>query len=107
MVINILGTDYSVNFCSPAEDKMLNEYDGYCDQTSKKIVVTTVNDNIENFSVYQMQCLRHEIIHAFMYESGLGENWEHKPIGHEETTVDWIASQFPKMLEAFQKTGAL
>ncbi len=107
MTVNILGTEYSIYYKSPSEDKTLGEYDGYCDKSSHKIVVTTENGDLEDFSQYQKQCLRHEIIHAFMYESGLGQNWEHKPMGQEETTVEWIAVQFSKMLEAFRKASAL
>lgn len=65
------------------------------------------HSNCPEYLMEKKQCLRHEIIHAFMFESGLGANWEHKPIGHEETTVDWIAAQFPKLLEVFEKVGAL
>lgn len=80
---------------------------GYCDKSSKKIVVTTENLELENFAEYQKKCLRHEIVHAFMYESGLAENWEHKNFGQEETVVDWVAIQFQKLLEIFKKVGAL
>lgn len=107
MTVDILGTKYSVHYRNPSEDKFLRECDGYCDKTSKKIVVTTENIELDDFEKYQKKCLRHEIIHAFMFESGLGCNWEHKPIGQEETTVDWFAIQFPKLLVAFQKVGAI
>lgn len=88
-------------------DSVVRECDGYCDKSSHKIVINTENGDLDDFPRYQKQCLRHEIIHAFMFESGLGANWEHKPIGQEETTVDWIAVQFPKLLEVFEKAGAL
>lgn len=107
MIVDVLGTKYSIYYKSPSEDKSLKECDGYCDKSAKKIVVTTENIDLEDFQQYQKQCLRHEIVHAFMFESGLGADWEHKPIGHEETTVDWIAFQFPKLLKAFEKVGAL
>lgn len=107
MTVNVLGTKYSIHYKSPSEDKFLQECDGYCDKSSKKIVVTTENLELENFVEYQKKCLRHEIVHAFMYESGLAENWEHKNFGQEETVVDWVAIQFPKLLEIFKKVGAL
>lgn len=107
MIISILGTDYTIIYCSPTEDKFLLDCDGYCDKSSKKIVITTENAELDNFTEYQKKCLRHEIIHAFMFESGLGENWEHKKYGQEETVVDWIALQFPKILDVFTKANAL
>lgn len=52
--------------------------------------------------------LRHEIIHAFLAESGLQANFEHyKQFGHEETIVDWFAIQFPKIMKTFEEIGAL
>lgn len=51
--------------------------------------------------------MRHEIIHAFLFESGLSENFTHPEYGHDETYVDWIASQFPKMCEVFKEVGCL
>ena len=48
--------------------------------------------------------LRHEIIHAFLSESGLQSNFEHsQQFGHEETIVDWFAIQFPKIFKVFQE----
>ena len=59
MTVNVLGTKYSIHYKSPSEDKFLRECDGYCDKSSKKIVVTTENIELENFVEYQKKCLRH------------------------------------------------
>ena len=56
--------------------------------------------NLTHPDVYMKKTLRHEIVHAFMFESGLGYNWEHGSIGQEETVVDWIAIQLPKIYAA-------
>ena len=53
MTVNILGTKYSIYYKSSSEDKFLRECDGYCDKSSKKIVVTTENIELENFAEYQ------------------------------------------------------
>ena len=109
MIVDILGTNYRVIEDSSDNDKMLESVDGYCDKTSKKIVVKKKDDDceIDDFEVYRRKCLRHEIIHAFLFESGLHENWEHKPYGHDETYVDWIAAQFPKLHKAFKRAGCV
>lgn len=106
MTIDVLGTEYTVEQRMKDTDLLLQKMDGYCDKTSKKIVITTEDDDCElaNFEVYRKKILRHEIIHAFLFESGLHENWTHE-MGHDETYVDWIAVQFPKILKAFQKVG--
>ena len=107
--VSILGTEYTVVVASKEEDKFLQKCDGYCDKTSKKIVVTTKADDceIDIFEEYQKKVIRHEIIHAFLIESGLQENFKHEEWGHEETMIDWIAIQFPKMLQAFKEADCI
>lgn len=104
--VNILGTEYTVVMAERHEDPTLDRCDGYCDKTSKKIVVANKDPkcDLDDFEAYQRQCLRHEIIHAFLFESGLHGNFSHET-GHDETYVDWIAVQYPKMKKAFVETG--
>lgn len=103
MKVNILGTSYQIFEKSESEDTNLKNCDGYCDKTSKKIVIIAKPSNcdLDDWNVCKKKILRHEIIHAFLYESGLHENFEHKQYGHDETFVDWIAVQFPKILKIF------
>ncbi len=109
MTVDILGTEYTIIIASRAEDKNLDGCDGYCDKTSRKIVVTAKEEecDLDCFEVYQKKVMRHEIVHAFLFESGLHECFEHKASGHEETMVDWIAVQFPKLLKAFKDADCL
>ena len=110
MTVNILGSEWKIEYRDPFEDKYLqSDTDGYCDPSAKLIVVIKErNDNqLIDFKSYQKQCLRHEIIHAFMFESGLSHDWEHKNYGQEETVVDWIAIQFPKIVKVFKEAKAL
>ena len=108
IIIDVLGTKYTVTEASVDEDKRLVGYDGYCDKTDKRIVVTKVSPDCDlgDFAAYQKKLIRHEIIHAFLFESGLHENWRHDE-GHDEAYVDWIAVQFPKLLVAFNEADAL
>lgn len=105
MKIDVLGTEYTVEY----QDMKDEEIDGYCDYTSKHIVIRADNVNgLENFRYNQKKQLRHEIIHAFLAESGLQANFEHcSKFGHEETMVDWIAIQFPKLMTAFKAADCL
>lgn len=109
MKVNILGTEYTIENMSRSECKTLEECDGFCDKTSKRIVIKMKDENsdLDNFEEYRKKVTRHEIIHAFLFESGLHENFRHPEYGHDETTVDWIAVQFPKMLKAFEEADAL
>lgn len=103
--VNILGTEYKV-IRKPFKDK---DIDGYCDYTSREIRIRDDNVNeVGDFDELMRKQLRHEIIHAFLAESGLQSNYEHyKQFGHEETIVDWFAIQFPKMIKAFESVNAL
>ena len=109
--VNILGAEYTIEHLKREEDRMFKngEADGYCDSSSKRIVLRMEDDmdNLDDYSVYLKKLTRHEIIHAFLFESGLGSNFQHKEWGHEETMVDWIAYQFPKMLQVFKDAECL
>ena len=109
MTINVLGTEYTIEHKFSTEDDCLVDCDGYFDKTSKKIVVCQKekNCNLDNFRVHQKKVLRHEIVHAFMYESGLAENWEHKGFGQEETVVDWFAIQGLKIYNAWKQADCI
>ena len=103
--ILILGTLYTIKYKNLKDA----DYDGYCDYTARTIVIRTDNyNNVENFKQLQNKQLRHEIIHAFLAESGLQCNFEHSTTwGHEETMVDWIAIQFPKLLAVYKELDIL
>lgn len=107
-LINVLGTDYMIRQVSERDNAKLAECDGYCDYTVHEIVIRRENDSgVGDFEGMQRQTLRHEVIHAFLAESGLQSSFQHPEFGHEETMVDWFAIQFPKLLEAFRELKIL
>lgn len=51
---------------------------------------------------------RHEIMHAFLYESGLdGQSCNVDCWAKNEEMIDWFALQSKKIFKAFKKAGAL
>lgn len=108
MLVDILGTEYSVIESNEEKDKRLIGQDGYCDTTTKECVVDEMQGTGGNFKKnlpeYKKAVKRHEIIHAFLYESGLDvcSNW-----ANNEEMVDYFALQFPKMIQAFKEADAL
>jgi len=48
--------------------------------------------------------IRHELIHAFLFKSGLDACAEW---ARNEEMVDWLAIQFPKLMKAFQEADCL
>lgn len=103
--VNILGTEYTIE----ERDLKDQDCDGYCDNTAKLIVIRKDNtNNVGDFEFLRKTLLRHEIIHAFLSESGLQCNWQHiEQFGHDETTVDWFAIQSPKIFKVFQELDIL
>lgn len=102
---NVLGTEYQI-LVKELKDK---DIDGYTDNTNCSIVIRSDNYyKVGDFVRLQKKQLRHEIIHAFMSESGLQCNWKHiEQFGHDETTVDWFAIQSPKIFKVFQELDLL
>ena len=101
MVVNVLGTDYNVVAEERHENPLLKTYNGYCDPTAKEIIVVKDFDpdevEISRPKEVKKHILRHELTHAFLYESGLHEEcW-----ADNEEIVDWISMQFPKMALVF------
>lgn len=107
--INVLGTKYTVAEIDANNDERMCGCDGFCDKTTKEIAIIKKpkDTNLGCWEWYRKKILRHEIIHAFFFESGLHENFENDQFGVSETIVDWVAVQFPKMLEAFKEVGCI
>ena len=101
--VKILDEKYIIQVRHEEQDPKLKECDGYTDTTIKRIVICDRRSDdkmqVENPEVVIDKVLRHEMVHAFLYESGLSINsW-----ADNEEIVDWIAIQFPKMQEAFDE----
>lgn len=91
--IVILGIDWKVKVLDAKEDNRLKDCMGFTDWSRREVVISRPPENTTLGDPYTMvrKVLRHEIVHAFMFESGLGDDWKHDEYGQEETVVDWIA----------------
>ena len=105
--INILGTDVTVEFRKEADDEKLKDFLGYYD-SSKDLIVVKVPDadkhSLGDLERSQKHTLRHEIIHAFLHESGL--DWSSGSVdawATNEEMVDWFAIQAPKIFKVFKE----
>lgn len=105
--INVLGTDIRVMFRKENDDPKLKNMVGYFDSSKSLIVVKILEPDefsLGDLDKYQMEVLRHEIIHAFLYESGMdacsgsADNW-----ATNEEMVDWFAIQSPKIFKVFRE----
>lgn len=118
MTINILGQPYEMIFKNYEDDEAFSRrhIDGYCDNYTHTIVICNIStytnwnyESKETCEAAQKQTVRHEIVHAFLSESGLNESsslfdgaW-----AKNEEMVDWIALQGPKIYKVWQEAGAV
>ena len=108
--VNILGSEWSVKFGSEEEYPSLAKMDGYTDSSIREIVVDDMKaskgqiESKADLESYQRQVIRHEIVHAFLFESGLDSNSNNtESWATDEEMIDWFAIQSPKIFKAFNE----
>ena len=113
MDVNILGSKWKILYNTLSQNPDLEGKEGYCDMTSRTIYIRRYEEGdrdmdvaevkMDDRSVVDVAVLRHELIHAFLSESGLGSEcyW-----AMNEEAIDWFALQFPKLRDAFSQVYA-
>ena len=99
---DVLGAKYKIIKGNMVDYPQLERMDGYCDCNIHTIVVDEYKypdqDATADIDAYKNKVLRHELVHAFLCESGLCSNsW-----ANNEEIVDWIAIQAPKIFKVFK-----
>ena len=118
MKINVLGTAYEIIVKKHDEDEAFKrkEICGYCDGYKKQLVVCDPatfegweNEDAETVSIAKRETIRHEIVHAFLEESGLASSTLQYDGGWAkcEEMIDWIAMQGPKIYAAWKEAEAV
>ena len=108
--INVLGTEYTILYGTEYQYSKLKDSTGCCDTSVKKIYISDMseekkeNDSLEDLEEYKKHVLRHEIVHAMFYESGLNNNSDYAA---NEELVDWIAIQLPKLVKIMQSLNII
>lgn len=116
--IDILGTIWRIKIVKYDDDPFFqsNNADGYCCDPEKLIAVCDTSsqpgeeDESQECITNQMKLtLRHELVHAFLYECGLGSDalvcrsaWP-----KNEEMVDWIARNGQKIYKAWEQANCL
>lgn len=123
MEISVLGTTYTIvtkkyDEVPDFKDRSCN---GFCDALLHKIVLCDMHtwpaDGGQDWTkepeeVHTLQAkytTRHEIVHAFLNESGLQESAAefNGPWAQFEEMVDWWAIQGPKVYQVWKEADAL
>lgn len=108
--VAILGSMWAIYTARSESDPLLEERSGYCDWTSKTIVIIKPDEGttLADIQKFENRILRHEIVHAFLSECGLDNNsnqcdaWA----ANEEMT-DWFAAMGERIYKAWKEAGAL
>lgn len=104
--VNILGTEYKIIYKDSKDDSILDDKQAYTNFLTKEIVMRTNLDELTESeqAIRDKRTLRHEILHAYLYESGLDleSSW-----AREEEMIDFFAIQFEKIHKTYKNIGAL
>jgi len=100
--ITILGTEWSIIISNEEDEPDLENTFGICAQRDKTITI-----NVSKLSSLEIikETLRHEILHAMLFESGLGDcsNIPEDGWAVNEEMIDWFAIQFPKISKIYKQ----
>lgn len=103
--VEILGESYKL-IESSAERFDKFDADGFCEWWAKEIHIKSDigvegEDTMFNLSDYRKSVIRHEIIHAFLFESGM------KDYERDEVIVEWIARNLNRLSLVCEKAVSL
>lgn len=112
MQVDILGTKYKIVRRDPQKDPELSGLSGYVKYYDKLIVIADSKklwpeESAEDQSAGEKVTVRHEIIHAFLFESGLWGSSVATCWAINEEMVDWIALQLPKIVKACEDAESM
>lgn len=109
MKLEIMGSMWTVTERTEAEDDRLKDCDGYCDWTTKEIVIEReAEGNLGDMEEYISKVKRHEIVHAFLLECGLHEySGPAEAWAANEAMVDWFARIGPRIYQAWKIANAI
>lgn len=108
--VNILGSEWSVKFGKESDYPNLKDNDGYADSSVREIVIDDFTategepGRKRDIEAYRKHVIRHELIHAFLAESGFdgnGHSADHWELNEE--MVDWFAIHSPKIFKVFKE----
>ena len=113
--VDILGTQYLIEVRDNDRVFNKNKAFGYCNTSAKKIIIRDLVSKKEDADgkrdslIFMKKTVRHEIVHAFMQESGLGYNTRllNEAWATNEEMVDWFALQGPKIMKVWNDIGVL
>lgn len=113
--VNILGREYLIRYLDYDKSVFGSNMCGFCIGTSGEILICRlsthpdfIGEDPQVIGSHERLTLRHEIVHAFLHESGLSANTSYCDAwAYNEEMVDWIALQGPKLYKAWKEAEAV
>lgn len=112
--VQILGSTWTIVEGTVEEFPALEEADGYTDSSARLVVLDDLasakNDKFckSNLVEHKNRVLRHEIVHAFLEESGLNTNSNPTTAwAANEEMVEWFAIQLPKIVAVCEELNIM
>lgn len=105
--VDILGTEYKI--INKVEPEKMPNLAGRIDYYTKEIWIVDFDktDNTYDVNIFN-ETLRHEILHAFLFESGLHGNTFYEGAWAQcEEMTDWFAMQAPKIYNVYKELDIL
>ena len=116
--VSILGQLYTIEMADPEESSDFKNnpgLNGFCRPAAHRIVLRKPINGKYNRGqkgldkkLFVDRVLRHEIVHAFLYESGLDRQTRSAgPWSANEEMVDWFAIQGCKIVKAWKEANCI
>lgn len=107
--VNVMGVKYTIKFVDDSDHRVDGAW-GVCCFSSKEILILDLvkcNYDYDDLQEHYNRTIRHEITHAFLYESGLdGSSLSYESSwSRNEEMIDWIAIQGVKLHKAWVEVG--
>lgn len=106
--VNICGVDWTIRIVPADDDRLKNsiEANGVCESYTKEVFVrdyTEQNDPKQylNIEMYVKKVIRHELIHAFFFETA------HQSIYEDETITETLAQTLPKLAKIMEEADLM
>lgn len=111
--VDILGSKWTIKYVD--DDPAFEQANGYTNDAAREITIENVKISddpllydMQSQYINQKRVLRHELIHAYLYESGLGDSSNNCDAwAVNEEMVDWFARNIPKMIVTFKELKCL
>lgn len=111
-MVNILGSMWTVKFEPVSSSPRYEKCNGWCDNSVKEchIGIRPESDMQQMKMIdFYKSIARHEIIHAFLYESGIvtAASIRTNKWCKDEMMIDWMAAQMPKIYDVFEQLNIM